>query len=352
MISIFDYIPDTCQFTLVPHIVLGLLFAASAVPSKWQDNARLGFHALFGALLYLAPCALSAPKVGHKLDYIHLFLQRFSGCFQIGFAYYYFRTRHDRYRPEPAFALAKALAAGLIFVHEFVHAHRHTSATERGLHFDSPNFYFALGLVEFAYAVAEIVNVVNLYRRTSSPEEIDIQCKRTQRLLEGRGSVRTSYFWWLDAVVSILYAVASINSSEYLYLNVIPHGIKLDSLHHLFTAEFGYYALATGIISLLAPQFTIFHQKAFVEMRFIVQSLVFFLHIFGSVAIYPFAQFVPHAVCLLTLPTLYQIKKDVDEASLPEDLPDQDGGVVTTHFRQTKNRANVNLQKTTARKQL
>jgi hypothetical protein len=296
------------------------------------------------------------------LDNIHLFLQRFSGCFQIGFAYYYWRTFRSRYRPEPAFALAKALAASLICVHEFVHAHRHTSAVERGLHFDSPKFYFALALVEFTYAVSEIFNVVNSYRRTSSPEEIDIQCKRTQRLLEGRGSVHTQYFWWLDAVVSILYAVSSINSSDYLYLNVqrplelqIEHGIQLDSLHHLFTAEFGYYALATGIISLLAPQFSIFHQAAFVEMRFIVQALIFGLHLYGTAFIYPFAQFVPHAVCLLTLPTLYQIKKDVDEAILPEDIPEEDGAIGLGNarpFRQTKNRANLELVKETVRKEL
>jgi hypothetical protein len=58
--------------------------------------------------------------------------------FQIGFGYYYFKTRHDRFRPEPAVSLAKATAAILISTNEFYHANRYSPAVERGLHFDSP----------------------------------------------------------------------------------------------------------------------------------------------------------------------------------------------------------------------
>jgi len=339
--AVADYVPECCQFSLLPHFLLFGLLVASVAPfkwNKWQIHARIVFHQVFGLLLFLAPGVISAPKVGRPLDAIHLFLQRFSGTFQIGFAYYFFKTRHDKFRPEPAVTLAKAVAAVLIFCNEFYHANRYVPAVERGLHFDSPKFYFALVFVELAYAVTEIFSLAVFYRNTSTPEEIDIQCKRTQRLLEGRGSVRAQFIFWLDAVFSILYAVSSIASTDYLYLNVIEHGIQLDNLHRLYTAEFGYYALASAIISLLASQFTVYHQKIFVEQRIIVQALIFLLHAYGSYAIYPFAQVVPHFVALISLAPLYQLKREVDDIGLfPEDLPDENGGVVTTrNFRTTK----------------
>lgn len=193
-------------------------------------------------------------------------------------------------------------------------------------------------LVELTYLATEVHNLVRFYRGVSTPEEIDIQCKRTQRLLEGRGSVRAQYVFWLDAVISIFYAVSSITSTDYLYLNVIERGIQLDNLHRLFTTEFGYYALASAIISLLASEFTVYHQKIWVEQRLIVQALIFALHLYGSYAFYPFAQFVPHVIVLVSVIPLYQLKREVDQIGLlPEEMPDENGGVITTrHFRTTK----------------
>jgi hypothetical protein len=76
-------------------------------------------------------------------------------------------------------------------------------------------------LVDLTYFVVELYEYVQQYRKISNSEEIDIMCKRTQRLLEGRGTVRLQYAFWVDAVVGILYAVSSISSTDYLYLNVV-----------------------------------------------------------------------------------------------------------------------------------
>lgn len=141
----------------------------------------------------------------------------------------------------------------------------------------------------------------------------------------------------MDAAISILYAVSSITNTDYLYLNVIERGIQLDSLHRLFTSEFGYYALATAVASLLASQFTVYHQKTFVEQRIIVQGLILALHLYGSWAFYPFAQLTPHLVAAASLVPLYLLKKEVDEIGLlPEEAPENGGIATSRHFRATK----------------
>jgi hypothetical protein len=65
--GITDYVPDCCQLALFPHIILFVAIVASIVPEnkyhKYQSQARIAFHAIFGFLLFVVPSVLTGPKV-------------------------------------------------------------------------------------------------------------------------------------------------------------------------------------------------------------------------------------------------------------------------------------------------
>ncbi|KAI6209781.1 hypothetical protein M3Y96_00257000 [Aphelenchoides besseyi] len=320
-----EYIPEWVPFTILPHIVLVVLLAASLVRHQHQKNARIAFHGIFGLFLLVAPSAILAAKVTRPLDVAHLFLLRFLGPFQIGAAYYAWKTRYS-YRLESHVSLAKVLAAGLICSQEFF-SYYSVSPNERGVHLAGPWFLFAFAL-DLSWFAVELYEFVEIVRRATNPDEIDVLINLTTRLTNNRTRVQLKYLFWADAVVSLLYSVTSIPSSDFIYKNVIEHVIQLDSLHRLITAEFGYLALCTAVVSLLAAQFSVYHQKTYVEQRIITQAIIAALHVYGSYAIYPFAQFFPHYIAIASFVPLYFIKQEVDKIGvLPDELPDENGNV-------------------------
>uniref|UniRef100_A0A1I7SL90 Transmembrane protein n=1 Tax=Bursaphelenchus xylophilus TaxID=6326 RepID=A0A1I7SL90_BURXY len=322
--SITEYFGD---LSLLPHALLFLHLLGSVLPTKYQKQAQISFHAIYAAFLLISPNCLYGPKTGKDLDAVHAFLARFIGAYQFGFFVFHFLSRRDSFRPEAAVALSKALTAGLVFFLELRSAQRPN--VERGLHLDSSSFVYALILIDFTYFLIESVKYVKLVNQTSATDEIDIMCKKTQQAIQNAGAFSIQHYFWADAVVSFLYAVASIGSSEYLYENVIKQEIKLDSLHRILTHEFGYYALGAGITSLLAFQFSPVQQKHYAFQRLVTHAITIAIHASGYFHFYYHAVFSPLIIALLTV---YPIVIVTDKIKRQEVAADDDKNASSSVF--------------------
>ncbi|CAD5230652.1 unnamed protein product [Bursaphelenchus okinawaensis] len=324
-----DYFED---LKLVPHAFLFLNLIGAAVPSRFQKTALVSFHGIYAAFLLISPNCLYGPKTQDHLDAVHVFLARFLGAYQLGFAFFHYQTRHDIYRNEAAVALSKAITSGLVFFLELKSAQRPN--LERGVHLESYTFLVALILVDFTWFVVETMKYFKLVWNTVPTDEVDIICKRTTRAIQdGERTFSIQHFLWADAVISFLYAVASIGSSEYLYENVIKHEIKLDSLHRILTHEFGYYALGSGITSLLAAQFSSVQIKHYACQRVLTQFLIVAIHASGYFHFYYHAVFSPLIVALVAIVPIAVASDKIKRQD--QGIGDANGTIKEYSFRKT-----------------
>lgn len=274
---VFWILPDLNQ---IPHVVLAGLVIASAVQFRFQRLSGILFHAIAGALLFIFPGVLHEPTVSGNFDSVHVFLQRFSGAFHLGYALFNYRNRYDNVRVDPAVHFSKAILSGLLVVTQLLTAYQLYESKARGL-IISPNFLSCVLLVDGVWFAVEVSRLVNTLSKNTLADEIDLMCKRTQRWIEGRTSQDAQILFWADAAIAFSSAFFNYAFAEQVLKVSIRREYAIDGIDVMFNREFGCQALAIAITSFVASQFTVRHQKNYILQRIATQALVFVLNIYG-----------------------------------------------------------------------
>ncbi|KAI1709229.1 hypothetical protein Ddc_13941 [Ditylenchus destructor] len=274
-VSVLGVLPVISQ---IPHVILFSILIASAIQWRYTKLAAFAFHALSGAILLIFPSYVNSPTIIGSFDAAHYYLQRFPAAFHIGFAVFNFRNQHDKIRTEPVIHLAKAVAAALLLITKLLTAYHMFETKARGI-IVSPNYLSCALLVDGTWLAVETYRLFK--QGYSVGDEIDIMVKRTQSWIEGRTSRDSQIIFWVDSAASFIYAFLTYGFPAYLIKFVTRREYNVDLHHELFEREFACHSLVPAIISLVATQFPVNHQKSYIIQRIVTQSIIFGLHFFG-----------------------------------------------------------------------
>ncbi|KAH7728949.1 Protein C03A3.1 b [Aphelenchoides avenae] len=308
---VFWLVPDVEQ---IPHAVLAILAVASVVHHKYQRVTGIAFHAIAGLVYFLVPGLLLNPLVSDR--YRALQLPQLQRHYPNG----------ARYSPGKGVDSRFAL-----FTHLFTAYHLYETKA-RGLHI-AQNFLSCVLAVEGVWFAAEVYRLVTF--KHSLPEEIDLITQRTQRWIEGKSNLRAQRLFWLDAVLQFCYALFNfafpnqilrlIVSCDLLHIWANPsfqirREYSLDGLHKMFSRQFGVYSLGIAMVSLLAADFAIHHQKHWVFQRILTQGLILLLHVYGywGISVYSPSHVGPFMIALFYITFLlciyFQVKRQEEDA--------------------------------------
>ncbi|KAH7728901.1 Protein C03A3.1 b [Aphelenchoides avenae] len=200
--------------------------------------------------------------------------------------------------------LAKALTAAFaLFTHLFTAYHLYETKA-RGLHI-TQNFLSCVPAVEGVWFAAEVYRLVTFERSLPITQ-------RTQRWIEGKSNLRAQRLFWLDAVLQFCYALFNFAFPNQILRLIIRREYSLDGLHKMFCRQFGVYSLGIAIVSLLAADFAIHHQKHWVFQRILTQGLILLLHVYGywGISVYSPSHVGPFMIALFYITFLLCIKSN------------------------------------------
>lgn len=326
-------IPGPEQFL---HVLLAVLVVASAVRFPYARISGIAFHVLAGVALLLCPSLIHSATISGKFDVLHSFLQRFGAAFHFGFAYFNYRTLHDRLRIEPAIYLAKAITALALLFNEVFTAYHLLETKERGLQI-SDKFLSSAILLEGVWLGVELYRLFLSYQQRDAAGELNLLSKRTQRYLTNDKAVfDVEIALIIDATLSLAYALVNFAFPRQILTFVIKREYPIDGLHVLFSRQFGAFFLFSAIVSLLATQFTYARQKNYIFQRILTQSLIFFIHIIGhwGYGVYSTSHITPFMISGFYITVLLSIYYRI-KAQLPEGVEDEDDIGASTSIRTT-----------------
>ncbi|KAF1747285.1 hypothetical protein GCK72_023747 [Caenorhabditis remanei] len=232
-----DFKLDNDILYMIPHALIGGLFLLSVFPRiseplrlKFQISAHLVLSLLF---FFAAPFFLKATIKGHFTN-VHGFIQAFCASLHVGAGFFMWKTQKLG-KPERSVIFSRLLSSLICLIFRLF-AYMHISAKS------------AKGL--------ELSN-------------------------QGKGSFYIENAFYLDAGVTLVYAIIHISFPQHVLSLILKPDVKLDSHHYLWCRLYGALNLIPVITSMNARFYSPEMQTGYIASRLLSQCTVFMLNIYG-----------------------------------------------------------------------
>ncbi|PIC16739.1 hypothetical protein B9Z55_023237 [Caenorhabditis nigoni] len=265
---------------MIPHALVGGLFLLSVFP-RISEQLRVKFQITAHAVLSLlfsvaAPLFLKATIKGSFTN-VHGFIQAFCASLHVGVGYFLWKTQKLG-KPERAAIFSRVLSSFICLIFRLF-AYMHIAGkSAKGLELSNQYLYcvaFTDGLWFFSEAI-------RMYRTTkTNQDEIEAMVKRTTLWVEGKGTFYIENAFYLDAGLTLVYAIIHISFPQHVLSLILKPDNKLDSHHYLWCRLFGALNLMPVITSMNARFFSPEMQVAYIASRLLSQCTVFLLNIYG-----------------------------------------------------------------------
>jgi len=128
--------------------------------------------------------------------------------------------------------------------------------------------------VLLVYGVWYAVEMYQLVKRRSTvADEIDQSIRYTQRWIEGKTSRDMQTVFWIDSTLSFLAAFMWFSYPGQLLRMVVRREYFIDSIHESSGRAIACHMLFPAIVSLVAIQFALQHQKSYIIQRIVTLGL-------------------------------------------------------------------------------
>lgn len=275
-----DFKLDNDILYMIPHALIGGLFSLSVFPKiseplrlKFQISAHLVLSLLF---FFAAPFFLKATIKGHFTN-IHGFIQAFCASLHVGAGFFMWKTQKLG-KPERSVIFSRLLSSLICLIFRLF-AYMHISAkSAKGLELSNQYLY----CVAFTDGLWFFSEVIRMYRTTkTNQDEIEGMVKRTTLWVEGKGSFYIENAFYLDAGVTLVYAIIHISFPQHVLSLILKPDVKLDSHHYLWCRLYGALNLIPVITSMNARFYSPEMQTGYIASRLLSQCTVFMLNIYG-----------------------------------------------------------------------
>uniref|UniRef100_A0A8R1DN48 Uncharacterized protein n=1 Tax=Caenorhabditis japonica TaxID=281687 RepID=A0A8R1DN48_CAEJA len=143
----------------------------------------------------------------------------------------------------------------------------------------SDKYLYCVGLTDGLWFLTE---AIRMYRSTkTSQDEIESMVKRTTLWVEGKGTFYIENAFYLDAGLTLTYAIVHISFPQHVLSLILKPDNKLDSHHYLWCRLFGALNLMPAITSMSARFLSPEMQTSYIASRLLSQCTIFLLNIYG-----------------------------------------------------------------------
>ncbi|EGT30147.1 hypothetical protein CAEBREN_18422 [Caenorhabditis brenneri] len=245
---------------MVPQALIGALFLLSVFPKiseplrlKFQISAHVVLSLLFS---FVAPHFLK-PTVG---------------------AGYFLWKTQKLGKPERSVIFSRLISAFICLIFRLF-AYLHIGGkSAKGLELSNQYLY----CVAFTDGLWFFSEVIRMYRTTkTNQDEIEAMVKRTTLWVEGKGTFYIENAFYLDAGLTLAYAIIHISFPQHVLSLILKPDNKLDSHHYLWCRLFGALNLMPAITSMSARFYSPEMQTSYIASRLLSQCTIFLLNIYG-----------------------------------------------------------------------
>lgn len=265
---------------MVPQALIGGLFLLSVFP-KISEPMRLKFqisaHVVLSLLFSLAAPYFLKPMVKGHFTNIHGFVQAFCASLHVGAGYFLWKTQKLG-KPERSVIFSRLITAFICLIFRLFAWLHIGGKSAKGLELSNQYLY----CVAFTDGLWFFSEVIRMYRTTkTNQDEIEAMVKRTTLWVEGKGTFYIENAFYLDAGLTLAYAIIHISFPQHVLSLILKSDHKLDSHHYLWCRLFGALNLMPAITSMSARFYSPEMQTSYIASRLLSQCTVFLLNIYG-----------------------------------------------------------------------
>ncbi|CAL2049452.1 unnamed protein product [Caenorhabditis brenneri] len=278
--SLSNFKMDKDLLYMVPQALIGALFLLSVFP-KISEPLRLKFqisaHVILSLLFsFVAPHFLK-PTIKGNFTNIHGFIQAFCASLHVGAGYFLWKTQKLG-KPERSVIFSRLISAFICLIFRLF-AYLHIGGkSAKGLELSNQYLY----CVAFTDGLWFFSEVIRMYRTTkTNQDEIEAMVKRTTLWVEGKGTFYIENAFYLDAGLTLAYAIIHISFPQHVLSLILKPDNKLDSHHYLWCRLFGALNLMPAITSMSARFYSPEMQTSYIASRLLSQCTIFLLNIYG-----------------------------------------------------------------------